>query len=73
MRPLLLLALLLPAAPAAAQTYTWTGGDAGLWSDPDNWDNGVPASGDGVTLVGPLGTNDLPGLTVGELHGTDAG
>ena len=69
MRNLTTAALLLaPAAAATGQTFTWVGGDAGLWSDPSNWDNGVPASGGGVTLVSPGGTNDLPGLSVGELR-----
>ena len=43
-------ALMLAAAfaPAAAQTL-WQGGTGG-WTDPGNWDSGVPGAGDDATV-----------------------
>jgi hypothetical protein len=35
-----------------ASTTTWTNPDGGAWSDPANWSNGVPQSGDAVELHG---------------------
>jgi autotransporter-associated beta strand protein len=63
--------LLTVANPPA--TRVWTGlGANGLWSNPTNWSNGVPSLV-GDSLVFPAGaaqvnqTNDLPGLTVGNM------
>jgi fibronectin-binding autotransporter adhesin len=40
-----LVAALLVASPAAAQTYNWTGGGGnGNWNTALNWDIGIPAS-----------------------------
>jgi uncharacterized repeat protein (TIGR01451 family) len=61
------------ASPAnAVATRTWTGGDvaSNLWSDPDNWDSGVPVAGD--LLVFPqaaqrkANVNDIAPATVFE-------
>jgi hypothetical protein len=48
-----LLSFLTLAAPAAAQTKTWTGGanDGGNWNSADNWSpSGAPSSGSNVIL-----------------------
>src|SRR5918999_1359008 len=54
----LLLALgaaLLPAAPARAQTVTWTGNAGSYWSMGGNWSTGSPpTTGDDVVLTGGL-------------------
>ncbi len=58
-------ALVAPAALAV--TTTWTGlGDGVNWSDPANWDNGVPidATFDAVIPAGFDVTFDLVGATV---------
>ena len=34
-----------------------------LWSDPSNWTNGIPVSGDSVTAAG-VGYDDIPGLSL---------
>ena len=51
-----IVALLLSAAPATAQTYTWNGsGTDALWSNPNNWtstDFGAPPTGSTVVLTG---------------------
>ena len=48
----LLAGLMVGAAPAAAQSTTWTGGAGdSLWSTAGNWSNGVPTTGV-VTTIG---------------------
>lgn len=46
---LLAAAGLSTAPPARAQTTTWEGG-AGVWSEADNWDAGVPTDGSRVLI-----------------------
>jgi autotransporter-associated beta strand protein len=61
-----LLAVLMYAGswPAEAADRTWTGTASPLWSDPANWETGVPGNGD--NLLFPLNVtnqttmNDLP-------------
>ena len=47
--------LVLVAAPARAQTSTWTGlaGPDNNWATPGNWDAGVPGSGGTAVFSGP--------------------
>ena len=50
----------------AADTRTWTGGDAvnSNWTDPDNWDLGAPVAGDSLVFPESAArngnTNDFP-------------
>lgn len=37
--------------PASADTWTWTGGASGNWSDPANWAEGLPASAVDTEIV----------------------
>ena len=66
---LLLTGAILAAAPAAhakpsTDTHTWTGaGDGFRWSDPANWNAGVPGYGDSV-VVKQYSYDDIPGLTL---------
>jgi|GEM_PF-3075696 len=69
-----------PEGATAAATRTWTGGDLAnsLWSDPDNWDSGVPVAGD--SLVFPqaaarkTNVNDLaPATLFGSINFTGSG
>jgi hypothetical protein len=55
--------------PLMAATRTWTGAASDLWSNPANWDGGVPAAGD--DLIFPrlstgqaVSTNDLTSGTM---------
>ena len=44
---------------------SWKGGDAGDWSDPDNWEGGIPQAGDVVNLdkaVSVSFTGEMPRL-----------
>ena len=64
---LLLTAAFLLGAPQAraggGDTHTWTGaGDRYRWSDPANWDKGVPSDGDSVIVKDSQ--DDIPGLTL---------
>jgi len=67
---LLALAIFLPAAPAADDTY-WTAGDDD-WFVPGNWDNGVPGSSDrghinnGGTAQIAVGSAETEQLFLGE-------
>ena len=47
-------------APLFAATTTWDGSESDAWSDPDNWSNGVPTSGDDADV--PTGN---PSITTG--------
>lgn len=61
-------ALMLAAAfaPAAAQTL-WQGGTGG-WTDPGNWDSGVPGAGDDATVDnGGTAQIDAPGAEASTL------
>jgi cytoskeletal protein CcmA (bactofilin family) len=62
------------SGPIAAKSTTWTGGSVSTddWSDPGNWDNGVPEDFDDVyfSVVGGTSTMDIPGLALGELDMT---
>jgi hypothetical protein len=53
---------------ASAATKTWTGAVNDLWSEPGNWDLGIPVNGDDVRLnfsnLRTTSTNDLSGLTL---------
>jgi len=57
-------------APLGSQTRTWTGGaPSRYWSEPRNWADGVPRSGDALVFPGAAnqrhaGINDLSGLVV---------
>lgn len=65
--------LALVSTTSLAKSVFWIGGHGGNWSEPGNWEGGVPASGDrlyitnltaGVTLAL---TNDIPGLALSAL------
>jgi len=45
----LVLAVCLLASFAGAQTDNWTG-STGVWSDPAQWDSGVPVAGDNINI-----------------------
>jgi hypothetical protein len=65
MRPMLVVffALVIPSsgiALAGSESTYWTAG-TGDWSEPANWDNGVPNSDDTAVIVG-----GNPQITVGE-------
>ena len=47
-----LLALLTPLTLMAAKTTTWRGGAEGSFTEPGNWDNGAPESGDTAVFTG---------------------
>jgi fibronectin-binding autotransporter adhesin len=52
--------------PAGADTWTWTGGASGNWSDPANWAEGLPASAADTALLldaatRPTSFNDIAG------------
>src|SRR6266849_1100624 len=53
---------------ATATTRRWSGAVGTLWSNPANWDSGVPANGDDLVFPGNSGfmsSNDLPpGLAI---------
>ena len=62
--------LALVSTTSLAKSVFWIGGQGGNWSEPGNWEGGMPASGDrlyvtnvtaGVTLVM---TNDISGLAL---------
>jgi len=42
--------------PAPAKTTNWTGATNMLWTEPANWDNGVPVSGDTANILGTSGS-----------------
>jgi autotransporter-associated beta strand protein len=55
---------IVPAAKATA----FTGASGLFWSTPTNWSNGIPASGDSVTInAGLLSTVDVAGLSLAKL------
>lgn len=58
---------------ASAQTYTFSNaGSDELWSNPANWSDGiVPVSSPNASIINPGGSNDLSGLSIGELVITD--
>jgi autotransporter-associated beta strand protein len=75
-----LAAIVVIALPAFATDITWTGGGTdNNWSTAANWDSGIPATGDSVTInlaTGGTSHNDV--LTTGNyvtnlVFGTDAG
>jgi len=55
------------ASLASAQTDTWTG-NAGNWSDPKQWSNGVPVTGDNIVIntAAAISTDDFS-LAIGQL------
>jgi len=64
-----ILLLVLVTAPLTAATRTWTGTGSGRWSDPANWDGGVPVAGDDLVFPllnggGGVSTNDLASGTM---------
>lgn len=73
--PLLAVALIaaLIMTPAAfAGTRIWKGGANGLWSNPANWDGGVPMPGDDVVFPASASSeNDLPAFI--QLHSLTSG
>ena len=64
------------AGIASATTYTWTGGAGdGLFSTPGNWDgNAAPTAAtaeDSLEFtIGGVATNDIAGLTIGDIDVT---
>jgi hypothetical protein len=57
-------AILLMCSPLMAGTRTWTGAASDRWSNPANWDGGVPVGGDDLVFpslgnVVAVSTNDL--------------
>ena len=53
------------AVIAVGTTYTFTGANSTVWSDPGNWSPvGTPTSGDSVILPGSNTNNDIAGLTL---------
>ena len=66
--------LLVPSAGLAKVT-TWTDGfpSNNNWSNPNNWDNGVPANQDTVVLPAApwFSAMNIPGLTLGALLGAE--
>jgi len=69
----ILFAAVVPTALFAKST-TWTHGSAvdDLWSNADNWSNGVPANFDNVSFsaIGGTSTNDIPALMLNRLNMT---
>jgi Big-like domain-containing protein/Ig-like domain-containing protein len=67
-RPTLaVLLVLLVCSPLMAATRTWTGSVSDRWSDPANWDGGVPAAGDDLVFPSngrTASTNDLASETM---------
>jgi hypothetical protein len=67
----MLLALLVPVAPAhAATTYTWRGTESTVWGNKKNWNpEGVPQNGDSVQLsYGPRPTiTEVPDIQLAML------
>ena len=63
-----------PPAPCFAKSTTWTHGSAvnDLWSNPDNWNNGVPATADNVyfSAIGGTSTMDIPLTLLNRLNMT---
>lgn len=69
----LLLTLPLFSAIASAQTDTWTG-TTGVWSDPTQWNNGVPATGENIVIPsGAASSTDDFSLAIGTLNLGNAG
>ena len=55
--------LIAPGAAFASGSETWTGnGDGHSWGDAMNWNGGVPANGDSVTIA-PTGSQVSPSVT----------
>jgi autotransporter-associated beta strand protein len=59
----------------APATHIWTGPTGGLWSNPANWNGGVPTTGEaGGTLVEFDGnsdsTDDIANLAIGHIYTT---
>jgi hypothetical protein len=50
------------ASLASAQTDTWVG-TSGKWSDPTQWDNGVPVTGDNI-VIGTATANSIDDLSL---------
>lgn len=72
-RLLLASALALAAASASAADRAWTGNTFTdpNWSNPGNWDSGVPSAGDNLLFNSfnqPANNNDLTGLALGWLQ-----
>jgi hypothetical protein len=69
-------AILLATVPAAlvAKSTTWTHGSEmnSLWSDPENWSDGVPGTSDDVyfSAIGGSSTLDIPFLMLDRLDMT---
>jgi autotransporter-associated beta strand protein len=68
----------LGSSSALAATHIWTGPSGGTWSNPANWNGGVPTNGEsGGTIVqfgsGTTSTMDISGLVVDEIHFTGSG
>jgi fibronectin-binding autotransporter adhesin len=74
----LVLAAILPGAPAHAATHTWNGGGANeLWSTAANWTGGAPTAGEAAPVIlifpnGVITTNNIVGLIVDGLRFTGA-
>jgi hypothetical protein len=67
---ILVLVLLILPSSALAATRIWTGqGTNNLWSNPANWDSGIPINGDDLR-VGGATFNDLVGLEVHSIAGS---
>ncbi len=64
----------LLAAPASAQTTTWTGAAGNNnWFDAGNWTNGVPTNADDAVVGAPAPTNINASTTIGGLSVLDDG
>jgi hypothetical protein len=61
------LLVVLACSPLMAATRTWTGTVSDRWSDPANWDGGVPVAGDDLVFPSngrTVSTNDLASGTM---------
>ncbi len=62
-----LLGLLTLCGAASAQTDNWTG-STGVWSDPAQWDNGIPATGENIVIgTSTANSTDDFSLAIGSL------
>ena len=63
----------LACATALAEVRVWkVDVGSGSWSNPDNWENGVPVAGDSVRITNEVSnaviTNDLGAMSLGSLN-----
>ena len=63
----------MACATAFAETRVWrVNVGSGSWSNPDNWENGVPVAGDSVWITNEVSnaviTNDLGAMSLGSLN-----